>query len=231
MSGSTNPTPLSLSLGCGSPKATVSVTPEEKKSALEIPDLAKYKIELHFGKDRRPHGLCTGALTIWESGLRLHGGGDDKMYWCGYKACGKPMASSNFGYAHVVCPWCHKEQFLDMLIKEDHVKELIRDGKPTMGLENLPSVIGEKYFKLYPQGIADILVTTFNDLGRNADFYIKYHPLDMRYDPKHETTRDMNKLDVARIKREPVIYSLKRLLIDLSTGSDLKKRILALITA
>ena len=232
MPASAAPTRLGLSLGCGSAPTTItSVSPEEKKSAMAMPDRAQYKIEVHFGKDRRPHGLCTGVLTIWESGLKLHGGGDDKMYWCGYKDCGKPMSSSHFGYAHTVCPTCHKEQFLDEPTRADHVKALVRDHKPTMGLERLPIVVGEKYFKLYPEGISDLLVTTFNDLGRNADFYLKYHKLDMRYNPVHETVGDLNKLDTARLSREPVIYPLKRLLTDLSTGSDLKKRILALITA
>jgi hypothetical protein len=168
---------------------------------------------------------------MWESGRRLHGGGDDKMYWCGYPTCGKPIASSNFGYAHVVCPKCQKEQFLDPKTKINHIKYLARENLLPGNIDKMPTVSGEKLFKLYPERIADLLVTTFNDLGRNADIYLKYSPLDMRYDKVHETVHDLNRLDRARIKREPVIYSMARIIQDLSTGADLRALFLAMIRA
>ena len=191
----------------------------------------RYKIELHFGKDRTSSGLCSGCLTIWESGLRLHGGGDEKMYWCGYPGCGKPIASSNFGYAHAVCPLCKREQFLDDKTQRDHVKYLIKENQQVGDLDKLPIVVGEKFFKLYPPTIADLLVTTFNDLGRDADIYLKYHPLDMRYEGKNETVADLKRLELARIKREPVIYPLARIVKDLNAGGDLRAHFLAMIRA
>lgn len=224
------PTRLHLSLGSGCPARTI-VSREETKKALEVTDRARYKIELMFGKDRRTAGLCSGLLSIWESGLRLHGGGDDKMYWCGYPKCGKPMASSNFAYAHVVCPSCQKEQFLDPKAKADHVQYLRREGKSLADIDKLPIVGGEKLFKLFPERIADLLVTTFNDLDRNADIYLKYSPLDMRYDKAHESVQDLKRLDVARMRREPVIYSRARIIQDLSSGADLRALFLAMIRA
>jgi hypothetical protein len=226
--------PLKLDLGSGGPgwsgMAPDPTTPEDRK-VLKVTDRAKYKIELFFSRKRTARGLTAVALTIWESGLRFHGGGDDKMYWCGYPDCKKPIASRNFGYAHVVCPTCKREQFLDPPTKKDHIAALIKGNQPVNDLDKLPIISGEKYCKLYPEGIADLLVTTFNDLNRDADFYFKYQPVDMRYDPVHETVADMNRLDKARLKREPVIYPLSRLLVDLSNGSDLKKRLLTFITA
>ena len=230
MPASATPTRLNLSLGSGSPVRAL-VSKEETKKALVVTDRARYKIELMFGKDRRTAGLCSGILSIWESGLRLHGGGDDKMYWCGYPKCGKPIASSNFAYAHVVCPTCQKEQFLDPKAKADHVRYLKRENKSQNDLDKLPVVVGEKLFKLYPERIADLLVTTFNDLERNADIYLKYSPLDMRYNKTHESVQDLKRLDVARMKREPVIYSRMRLIQDLSSGADLRALFLAMIKA
>lgn len=191
----------------------------------------RYKIEIHFGKDRTSHGLCSLCLTIWESGLRLHGGGDEKMYWCGYQDCRKPLAVSNFGYAHVVCPACQREQFLDDKTKGEHIKYLIRENQRVGDLDKLPTVQGEKFCKLYPPTIADLLVATFNELGRDADLYLKYSPLDMRYEGKNETVADLKRLELARIKREPVIYPLSRIIKDLNAGGDLKARFLAMITA
>ena len=71
---------------------------------------AKYKIELHFGRDRSISALkpSLGLITMWESGRRLHGGGDDKMYWCGYQDCGKPVRSSAMAQYHLVCPSCQR---------------------------------------------------------------------------------------------------------------------------
>jgi hypothetical protein len=203
----------------------------DTQDILGTTERARYKIEIHFGKDRTTSGLCSGCITIWESGLRMHGGGDEKMYWCGYSDCGKPIASSNFGYAHAVCPVCSREQFLDDKTKGEHVKYLIRENQRVGDLDKLPIVVGEKFFKLYPPSIADLLTTTFNDLNRDTDIYLKYHPLDMRYEGKNETVADLKRLELARIKREPVIYPLSRIIKDLNAGADLKARFLAMITA
>jgi hypothetical protein len=221
--------PLSLSLASGRASRT-TVTERDKKVLTKV-GRAKYKIELFMGTKRTGRGLTPVILTIWESGRRFHGGGDDKMYWCGYSACGKPLTSSNFGYAHVVCPTCHKESFLDPQAKKDHIASLVRDNRPVNDLDKLPIISGEKYCNLTTDHIADLLVATFNDLERDADFYFKHQTVDMRYDKLHETTKDMDKLDLARIKREPAIYSLDRLLVDLANRSDLKKKLLTFLTA
>jgi len=65
------------------PKLTIA---EMEAFSKEMKERAKHKIEIHFGQDRSglSHKLCSGALLIWESGKRMHGGGDEKMYWCGY---------------------------------------------------------------------------------------------------------------------------------------------------
>ena len=226
-------TPATERISVGHPR-TPAVTLEDMEKAKVEADLkAKYKIEIHFGKDRSSRGMkpTAGALLIWESGRRIHGGGDEKMYWCGYQDCGKPLSSDNFAYMHAICPKCHREMFLDPEAKKRHMEVLREENQPSSGIEDLPQVVGERFFKLTPGKIADLLVTTFNELERNADVYLKYHALDMRYDPKHETVKDLDNLDLARMRRVPLIYTLKRIIADTSAGADLRTRFLAMITA
>lgn len=212
------------------PKITIS---DMEAFSEEMKERAKYKIEIHFGKDRSSllHKLSTGALLMWESGKRMHGGGDEKMYWCGYDDCGKPLLAEHFGFMHVVCRVCQKESFLDPITKKQHVVYLRREGKDTRSVGRLPCIAGEKFFKLSPSKIADLLVKTFEDLHRDADIYMKFHPLDMRYVGLHESVEDLKRLELARQRREPVIYPLRRIIQDISTGADLHGRFLAMITA
>ena len=215
-------------IAVGQPRLTVVQLEAQKR---EIEERARYKIELHLGKDRTTHGLCSGAVLIWESGRRLHGGGDEKMYWCGYPDCKKPMSTDNFAYMHVVCTACQREQFLDHYAKEAHIKEIRSQGKGSADIEKLPTVVGELFFKLPPPKIADLLAATFNDLQRNADIYLKFHPLDIRYAGRSETTADINRLELGRLRRDPLIYPLSRIVKDLVSGADLRGRILAMIEA
>jgi hypothetical protein len=192
---------------------------------------ARYKIEVHFGHKRSISSLIpnAGCLTIWESGKQFHGGGDDKMYWCGYPDCQRPFSSENFAYNHVVCPHCQKEQFLDPAGKKQHVQYLKKEGRPLNNLDKLPMVTGELFFKLSNPKIADLLVKTFRQLDSNADLYLKFHPFDIRFDkdnPGDVTKQLLN----ARAKRDPVIYPLARIIKDSATGSDLGFRFLALLT-
>ena len=62
---------------------------EEKVKALEklLRDKvrARYKLEIHFGKNRSSMGMRSsqpfaGAVTYWLSGTKFHGGGDEKIY-------------------------------------------------------------------------------------------------------------------------------------------------------
>ena len=49
-------------------------------SSAHVP--AKYKIEVHFNKNRTTAGPNTAAITIFESGARLNGEGDELVYLC-----------------------------------------------------------------------------------------------------------------------------------------------------
>lgn len=195
---------------------------------------AKYKIELHFGRDRSISALkpSLGLITIWESGRRLHGGGDDKMYWCGYKDCGKPIRSSVMAMYHLVCPSCQRECFLDPPSKEDHIKKVRAQGGSVESFQHLPVIHGEKIFKMTPRKAAGLLAKIWYSLECNADIYVKYHRDDIRFNVTHLTNRDLDRLEGLRTrKRGRLVYPLKNILKDTSAGADLEDRFFALITA
>lgn len=196
-------------------------------------DRARYKIEVLFHRNRSSlaHKPSPVMVLIWESGKRLHGGGDEKMYWCGYPDCGKPISSDDFAYMHVVCPHCKKEQFLDPDGQRQHIKNAKAEGKDTAGLKRMPLVVGEKLANLTPPKLAELLAKTWYQLEGQADVYFKYSPHEIRYDKLHETTADMDRLERVRIQRKPGIYTLARIRADIANGSDLTGRLLAMIVA
>jgi hypothetical protein len=210
------------------------LTPEDNKTILDSDKAkARYKIEVHFGKDRTTLGLCTCAILIWESGKRFHGGGDEKMYWCGYKDCSKPIRSSAFGPYHAVCPHCQRECFLDPESRAMHIKKLKNTGQPLNGIDMLPLIVGEKLMKVPAMRIAEFMTHIWHQLECDADIYLKYHPSDIRFnlnDPDGKL-KVIDTLDNARTKRGLMIYPLKNILKDVSAGADVTKRFLSMITA
>lgn len=217
-----------------SPAPQPKVTLEEMLSQeAEMKQRAKYKIELIFSRHRSslPHKPSPVMLLIWESGKRFHGGGDQKMYWCGYRDCGKPLSTDNFAYMHTICPACKRELFLDPDSRAAHIGAIKKEGGDTRGLERIPFVVGEKLACLTPQHLAELLEKTWRDLGGDSDIYLKFSPFEIRYDGKNETTRDLDNLEKVRVQRRPLIYPLKNIAVDLAAGADLRKRLLAMITS
>ena len=235
--------PITAELGSGRPSISgqtgLVLEPGEslddlvRKKEEEKLEKAQYKIEVLFSKHRSSlaHKPSPCMLLIWESGKRFHGGGDQKMYWCGYKDCDKPMSSDNFAYMHVVCPHCQREQWLDPESRENHIQAAIKDNSDVDGLRRMPIVVGERLANLTPPNLADLLVTTWRKLDGDADVYLKYSPHEIRYDIVHETSKDIDNLDKVRVQRQPLIYTLKSILKDIGAGADLKKRFLAMITS
>jgi hypothetical protein len=219
-------------IAVGHPRFRTS--PEDlKKVEEEQKDIADFKIEVMFDSRRsaRLHKLVPFFVTIWESGKRLHGGGDDKMYWCGYEDCGKPIYSSDFGYMHTVCRHCNRELFLDEQSKAGHIKSLRRENRRSEGIERIPTVVGERFCHLPPGKIAELLAKLWYQLDGKADVYFKYSPAKIRYDKLHETTKSIDNLESARLQREPGIYTLKSIRKDMAGGSDVQKLFLGWVLA
>lgn len=227
--------PAERRISVGRLRATPKLTPEDVQHMKnEELDKAKYKIEVLFHPTLRSalaHKPFPAMITLWESGKRLHGGGDEKMYWCGYSDCWMPLFPDDFGYMHVVCRYCKREQFLDSDSRAAHIRSLRQENRNSDGLERLPTVGGERLVNLPPTKLADLLVKVWGQLGGEADIYFKHAKKKISYDKLHETTRDLDNLELVRIQREPGIYTLKAIRKDIASGADLKARFLAMIVA
>lgn len=215
-------------------------TDEERiLAALQVPSTqnekkgAPFKIEIHWGKDRSILKPCTGAVLIWESGKRFHGGGDEKMYWCGHDDCKMPIRTQFFAQFHVVCPHCGKECFLDGDSKTSFLTAKNLSSGERGDLAKLPTVFGERFFKSPVKKVAELLADEFRKLGSQADIYMKFHRTDIRCRDIENVGEKGIQYEKAREARKDglLIYPLARIMKDVSAGGDLVKRILAMCTA
>jgi hypothetical protein len=183
---------------------------------------------------------------VWESGRRFHGGGDQRMVFCGYwsgqgftgsEECGKPIKDENFAINHLVCPHCHREQFLDPQVKKRHIQIALDNGQDITGLKNMPVVNPMLIAKLGPKSLAIFVSKIFRDLGANADIYVKYHPEDIRgYDVSDVKKDDIyEKARRARTEKKEnrgiVIYPLENIIKDTMAGASIEGRFQALFLA
>lgn len=174
---------------------------------------AKYKIELLFGVTRSSKTAYPGALSLWISGNRLHGGGDTKMYECPARAqktsdCLGIIPDSSQGYGHLVCPKC-------------------------MTVWKGSQVHGEVFARLTTAGWAQLIYRYFRRLDHNCDIYIKAPKHDIRKASALEQNKQMmgEKLHAARTKRSVVIYPLRNIIHETAAGADVLGRFRALLSA
>lgn len=190
---------------------------ESKKSALdkllEDKGLAKYKIDLLFGRNFRLSEPSAGALSFFESGNKLHGGGDTIIHFCpgkglGRSDCEAPILDGGHGYGFLICPECHTAW----------------QGE---------QVFGQILARLTPAGWAKLVLKYFLKFGMKADIRIKYHPDDLRSAAMREQNKQKmgDDLNAVRAKRATRIYKLSALIKDTNAGADLEGRILAFIRA
>jgi hypothetical protein len=169
---------------------------------------AGYKIEIMFGPKRTAQGPNAVCIQIWESGKRLDGDADDRMYWCrdvdqkSQLGCGKPIPSGAIHGGVAICPSCQ------MAIRAD-------------------KLTGEQFHKITTQNLALKVETLFHDLKDNADIYCKYSPEDIRY---QAVLREKG-FEKARHLRGLFIYPLKNLLKDCVAGASISARLRAFFSA
>lgn len=173
---------------------------------------AKYKIELMFGSHYASLQPYPGALSLWESGSKLHGGGDTKVYECPGKTlkkseCTGLIPDASQGYGYLMCPAC----------------KTVWQGT---------QVHGERLARLTTQGWATLLYRFYVRLGHNADIYVKRPRRDIRVAAGTEQERQrMGEVLVKARKREVFIYPLKNIIKDVNAGADPIKRFQALLSA
>lgn len=190
-----------------------SVVVQAKKQALDQlfgqrPLHALYKIEMQFGKERSTWKPFAGAMTLYLSGTKLHGGGDEKLYFCPRDDCDGIVYPKERLGPSVRCRSC------DMMWNE-------------------AGLVGEIFYRLTPQDWAQVILKTFARLDHHADIYVKYHPTDIRYQSQMELARARGGEEIAKARKNRGlhIYPLRNIIKDTSNGADLYKRILTFITA
>lgn len=211
--------PVAADLAPSNPFMTVEEREviEQKKKALdkllEEKDLAKYKIEILFGKGFSTVKPSHGGVSFWESGAKLHGGGDAIMHLCPGKDlkindCESFIPDSSHGYGFLVCPSCHRTW----------------EGE---------QVSGQILARLTVQDWAKLVLKYFKKLEMRADIYVKYHPDDIRSAAAIEQAKQHmgDILLGARRSRKPRIYPLKNIIKDTNAGADLEGRFLAFLRA
>lgn len=179
---------------------------------------AKYKIEVVFGKNRTSRGQpFAGATSLWLSGTKFHGGGDEKIYECPKPDCGalifphqitqRSLPGGVFGSVSL-CGTC---------------------GQTWKSEET----IGERFFKLTEQDWAFALLRQLQKLELNADIYLKFSPTDIRYQAMMEMARNRGGEEIAKARKNRGlhIYPLKNIIKDTKHGADLYKRIRTFINA
>jgi len=170
---------------------------------LEKECIGKYKIELLFSYSRSLRNPTAGALSVWESGAKLHGGGDAKVYFCpgrvrGVNDCEHVIPADNANFGHCLCPGCGT-------------------------VWEAQYVLGEVMGRYTMQTWAEILLKYYQILDHNADIYIKQPKSDIRAAARAEQEKQLkgDKLNVVRAGMRKVIYPLKRIIADTSAGADL----------
>lgn len=186
---------------------------------LEEQGLAKYKLEVMFSHRHTGRAPTPGTVTWWESGNKLHGGGDSKMYLCdnvsGHpeldgRGCKALIPDSANGLQFVVCPNCGH-------------------------LWNPEYMVGEVFYRLSLQKWVDVLLMWYQRLEMRADIRVKYMRMGIREaqagmkDPR--IGGDLLRKSRTIEQRLVYIYPLKNIIKDTSAGADLSGRISALLKA
>lgn len=185
---------------------------------------ANHKIQIWFVTDRKLHGTCSYSISFWESGKRLHGGGDEMMFLCrrhegapklapmevvspkanvGPRGCGKLIPG---GLAElsgfVVCPHCQTKHRTDQIGDSVFYKTSIKDA-------------------------AKVLADWWRKLDCDADVYVKYAPSD----PRTMLMAQTMGFKKARELKGLTIYPLAHIIQDTLTGATVESRFEALLTA
>lgn len=202
---------------------TEKLEKETEKGRAAMDAKAGHKIQLWFKSDRRLHGPVAFSLSFWESGKRMHGGGDEMMFVCRRHASApklKPFDVSS-PTAKVTSRGC------DGLIPGG----LIQAGRvicPHCQSHHNTELIGDSiFYRVTMQKASEILAYWWRKMGCDADIYVKYTPADPRV---IQMGRAIG-LQKARRLKGLTVYPLERIIQDTAGGSTVESRFKALLTA
>jgi hypothetical protein len=169
---------------------------------------AKYKIEIMFGPKRTVTGPNTYVMQVFESGKRLHGGGDELAYWCkdvreGHdEGCWGIIIGDWIRNGIAFCPHC------DAGIRADYLT-------------------GQRFGKITTQALAAHVTAVWRQLDCSADIYCKFDRDDIRIKIMEEK---VGAADAHRL-RGLFIYPLPNILKDTAAGASVEARFEAFFKA
>ena len=153
-------------------------------------------------------------MSFWESGGKLHGGGDTKLYLCldnrpdHNEGCHSFIPDFGNNGTSLVCPGC----------------ACVWDPK---------QVTGELWFNNTMQQWAEYIYHYYRKLDHNCDVCLKHSSDDIRVlaEREQERQRGGELLDRMREKRGLYVYPLVNIIKDLQGGADIINRFKAFLTA
>ena len=187
---------------------------------------AKWKIQVWIKSERSITKPLSFTLTLWESGKRLHGGGDETAFICRRKpraprpkmpfvaarhtfrnemtndGCGEVIPGDQAHHGRIVCPGC------GLAWDTEHISDAI--------LYNVPV-----------ERAADIIADWYRKLGHDADLYVKYRDQDVRV----KMMAQAYGIKRARELKGLTIYPQDSIIRDTSSGATLESRFKALLLA
>lgn len=184
---------------------------------------ATYKIQIWIRSDRSVHKPLAFTLSFWESGKRLHGGGDESMWVCRKK----PTAPRPKGVAYR--PEFFKKEptpeGCDSVIPGDHaVGGFV--VCPQCGIRwNTEHIADSLFYRLPVETAARVIADWYHQLGDDCDLYVKFRNEDIRVRMMARTLG----IKRAQEMKGLVIYPNANIIQECSGGTTVESRFKALL--
>ena len=201
-----------------------------EESQREMALRADYRIQIWFKSERSRDKPVDYTLSFWESGKRLHGGGDESMFICFRNNDAPKVRPFEVAALRGGANYEKKatERGCGGLIPGDMILPDTSVICPHCSARHLTEHIGDSIF--YRSSItkcSEVLAHWWTELKGNADIYVKYHPTDIRYRSMLHT----DGIKKAKELKGAVLYPLPNILKDMSGGKELTRAFKDLITA
>ena len=188
---------------------------------------AKWKIQVWIKSDRSVHKPIAFTLSFWESGKRLHGGGDESAFICRRRTNAPRPAMPPFLALGGKSPFKNP-------VHADGCGSIIPGDIASGGFTVCPDCgmrwdtehIGDSIFYRVPVETAAVVITEwFRRLNSDCDIFVKFRPEDVRV--------KMMGLEygthIAMQLKGLMIYPLARIIQDTTAGASLESRFKAML--
>ncbi len=190
---------------------------------------AKWKLQVWFKSDRSIHKPLTFTLSFWESGKRLHGGGDESAFICRRNPSAPKPARPPFLALGGKSPFpkAANPDGCDGIISGDTVSGGYAMC-PHCGIKwDTEHIADSLFYRLPVEVAATVIADWFRKLDSNCDFYLKFRPEDVRTKMMAQSYG----LHEAQRLKGLMIYPLAHLIRDMHDGVTLEGRVKAMLLA